>query len=154
QAIALANKFVAVTASIFATAVWFAALAVSKIRPIRELGLWVAVGLLITWVTVFTLFPALQRLLNTPTQKERKVAGQWFNTFVRFLPPWSYRWRWLLVPGSLLLCGAGAVALFGLRGVVAPMELQTNAIEYIPHDTPLYRDTKMLEQQPHGGLSI
>jgi predicted RND superfamily exporter protein len=154
QAIALANKFVAVTASIFATAVGFAALAVSQIRPIRELGYFVAVGLLITWVTVFTLFPALQRMLNTPTQKERKVAGQWFTAFVRFLPPWSYRWRWLLVGGSLFLCAAGAVALFGLGKLIAPMELQTNAIEYIPHDTDLYRDTKLLEQQPHGGLSI
>ena len=37
QAIALANKIVAATASIFATAVGFAALAVSEIRPIREL---------------------------------------------------------------------------------------------------------------------
>jgi predicted RND superfamily exporter protein len=154
QAIALANKFVAVTASIFATAVGFAALAVSQIRPIRELGSWVAVGLVFTWITVFTLFPALQRLLNTPTQKERKVAGQWFAGFVRFLPPWSYRYRWLLVPGSLLLCGAGGVALFGLGKVVAPMELETNAVEYIPHDTPLYQDTKLLEQQAHGGLSI
>jgi uncharacterized protein len=154
HAVALANKFVAVTASIFATAVGFAALAVSKIRPIRELGLWVAVGLVFTWIAVFTLFPALQRVLNTPTQKERKVAGQWFETFVQFLPRWSYRWRWLLVPASLLSCAIGAVTLFGLPGVLTPMELQTNAIEYIPHDTQLYKDTKQLEQQPHGGLSI
>ena len=31
--------------------------------PIREMGIWVAVGLAITWVVVFTLFPALQKLL-------------------------------------------------------------------------------------------
>jgi hypothetical protein len=153
QAIALANKFVAATASIFATAVGFAALAVSEIRPIRELGLWVAAGLVLTWITVFTLFPALQKALNTPTEKERKTAGQWFVTFTRWLPFWSYRWRWLLVPGALVLCGVGAIALFGIPGLLKPMELQTNAIEYIPHDSALYKDTKKLEEQI-AGLSI
>jgi predicted RND superfamily exporter protein len=153
QAHALANKFVAATASIFATAVGFAALAVSEIRPIRELGLWVAAGLVITWITVFTLFPALQRALNTPTEKERKTAGQWFAKFVMWLPGWSYRWRWVLVPGSLVLCGVGAVALFGIPGVIKPMELQTNAVEYIPHESQLYKDTKRLEEQI-SGLSI
>ncbi|HEX8952386.1 MAG TPA: MMPL family transporter, partial [Polyangia bacterium] len=153
QAIALANKFVAATASIFATAVGFAALAVSEIRPIRELGLWVAAGLVLTWITVFTLFPALQKVLHTPTELERKTAGQWFVGFVRWLPPWSYRWRWLLVPGAILLCGVGAIALFGIPGLLKPMELQTNAIEYIPHDSALYKDTKKLEENI-AGLSI
>ncbi|MCU1283507.1 MAG: putative rane protein [bacterium] len=153
QAEALANKFVAATASIFATAVGFAALAVSEIRPIRELGLWVAAGLVLTWITVFTLFPALQKVLKTPTEKERKTAGQWFVTFTQWLPYWSYRWRWLLVPGALLLCAVGAIALFGIPGLIKPMELQTNAIEYIPHDSALYKDTKKLEEQI-AGLSI
>ncbi len=153
QAIALANKFVAATASIFATAVGFAALAVSEIRPIRELGLWVAAGLVLTWITVFTLFPALQKVLHTPTELERKTAGQWFVSFVRWLPPWSYRWRWLLVPGALVLCAVGAIALFGIPRALKPMELQTNAIEYIPHDSALYQDTKKLEEQI-AGLSI
>ena len=147
QTIALANKFVAATASIFATAVGFAALAVSEIRPIRELGLWVAAGLVITWITVFTLFPALQKALNTPTELERKTAGQWFVAFTRWLPGWSYRWRWLLVPSALVLCAVGAIALFGIPGLIKPMELQTNAIEYIPHDSPLYKDTKKLEEE-------
>jgi predicted RND superfamily exporter protein len=153
QALALANKFVAATASIFATAVGFAALAVSEIRPIRELGLWVDAGLVLTWITVFTLFPALQKTLNTPTEKERKTAGQWFVTFTRWLPYWSYRWRWLLVPGALVLCAVGAIALFGIPGLLKPMELQTNAIEYIPHDSALYKDTKKLEENI-AGLSI
>ena len=153
QARALANKFVAATASIFATAVGFAALSVSEIRPIRELGLWVAAGLVLTWFNVFTLFPALQKILRTPTEKERKVAGQWFLRFLEWLPLWSYRWRWLLVPGALLMCVIGAVALFGIPGLIRPMQLETNAVEYIPHDSPLYKDTKYLEQQI-AGLSV
>jgi predicted RND superfamily exporter protein len=153
---ALHNKFLACTASVFATAVGFAALAVSEIRPIREMGIWVAVGLAFTWVIVFTLFPALQKAFNAPTQKERKVAGQWFQKLTDWLPVFSYRWRWLLVPGSLLLCGVGAISLFGLRWAhipYDPMKLETNALEYINHDTNLYKDTKRLEEVL-GGLSI
>jgi uncharacterized protein len=150
---ALKNKFLACTASVFATAVGFAPLAVSKIRPIREMGIWVAVGLVFTWIILFTLYPALVKVLNAPTATERKVAGAWIDRLAAWLPLWSYRWRWLLVPSSLLLCGVGAIALFGFPGVVKPMKLETNALEYINHDTSLYRDTKTMEEAI-GGLSV
>jgi hypothetical protein len=153
QIFALVNKFLACTASIFATAVGFAALAVSKIRPVREMGIWVAIGLLFTWVVVFTLFPALQRILKTPTSQERKVAGQWFLHFCAWLPRWSYTYRKVLVPGSLVLCGVGIVALFGIPGVLPGMELQTKTLEYISHDSALYKDTKQLEKVI-AGLSM
>ncbi len=142
QVFALTNKFVACTASIFATAVGFAALMVSDIRPIHEMGLWVAVGLALAWVVVCTLFPALQKVLRTPTQQERRVAGQWFLRFAAWLPRWSYRWRWPLVGSALGLGGLGAVALLGLPGVVAPMRILTDPVEYMNHASPLYRDIK------------
>ncbi|MGH7896022.1 MAG: MMPL family transporter, partial [Candidatus Binatia bacterium] len=110
QIFALANKFTACTASIFAAAVGFAALAVSRIRPVREMGLWVAGGMVITWIVVFTLFPALQRILRTPTQRHQRVAARWFPSLMDGLPGFSYRWRWVLVPASIALCAAGAIA--------------------------------------------
>ena len=153
QVFALTNKFVACTASIFATAVGFAALMVSNIRPIFEMGLWVAVGLVFAWVIVFTLFPALQTLLQTPTQHERRVAGVWFDTFTVWLPRFSYRWRWFLVTTALALSVLGAVALFGAPGLVAPMPVLTDPVQYMDHDSPLYRDIKHL-QPVIPGLSI
>jgi predicted RND superfamily exporter protein len=154
QIFALENKFAACTASIFATAAGFAALYVSKIRPIREMGLWVAIGLGFTWVVVFTLFPALQRILRTPTRAmatgHAHEAGSRFARFTAWLPRWSYHWRWTLVPGSLALCAVGAGALFGVPGWLEPMSLQTNALEYIPHKSTLYRDTKQLEAKIPG----
>src|SRR5581483_1724629 len=153
QIFALCNKFLACTASVFATAVGFAALAVSQIRPIREMGIWVAIGLVFTWITVFTLFPALQKILNTPTQQERKVAGQWLTRMAGWLPRFSYRWRWLLVPSSLLLCALGAISLFGIPGHLAPMDLKTDALEYMDHDSQVYKDMRRLEKAM-AGLSV
>lgn len=144
QVFALTNKFVACTASIFATAVGFAALLVSSIRPIREMGIWVAVGLVFTWIVVFTLFPALQKLLKTPTQQDQRVAGEWFVRFASWLPGFSYRWRWSLVGSALVLCVVGVVSLFGVPGLVAPMRLLTDPVEYISHSSTLYQDIKQL----------
>src|SRR6202166_865122 len=88
---ALANKFLPCTASMFATAIGFAALAVSDIRPIRQMGLWTASGLLVAWVGCFTLFPALQSLLRTPTRTARASAGRRFARFVEFWIPFTAR---------------------------------------------------------------
>ncbi len=153
QIFALDNKFVACTASIFATLVGFAALAVSAIRPIREMGVWVAVGLFFTWIIVFTLFPALQKILKTPTSGEQKVAGAFFIHFTRWLPRASYDYRFALVVAALGLMACGAVALFGLKGVVDPMALLIDPVEYVNHDSDLYRDTKFV-QKTLPGLSI
>ena len=142
---ALENKFVACTASIFATLVGFAALAVSDIRPIREMGIWVAVGLLMTWVVVFTLFPVLQHVLRTPTSVERRVAGAWFLRLTEWLPRATYRLRWPLVVGALLLCVAGAIALFGAPGIAAPMRPLVNPIEYVDDRSNVYADTRRIE---------
>jgi len=153
QVFALENKFLPCTASIFATAVGFAALAVSKIRPIREMGIWVAVALLLTWVVVFTLFPALQRIFAAPTQQQRKVAGQWFLGFTAWLPGFTYRRRWPLVAISLALWTWGAAAVFGIPGWIAPMPLRTDSLDYINRDTDLYRDHRRLENLL-SGLSV
>src|ERR1700688_844080 len=93
---ALANKFLPCTASLFATAVGFAALAISDIRPVREMGVWTASGLIVAWVGCFTLFPALQSLLKTPVRTvrtERASAGTVFPRFVDFLVPATQRYR-------------------------------------------------------------
>jgi uncharacterized protein len=153
QVFALVNKFVACTASIFATLVGFAALSVSEIRPVRQMGVWVAVGLFFTWIIVFTLFPALQKILRTPTSQEKQVAGAFFVRFTRWLPRKSYAARYWLVGASLILMGAGAVALFGLPGAVDPMKLLIDPVEYVNHDSDLYRDTKFV-QKTLPGLSI
>jgi predicted RND superfamily exporter protein len=153
QVFALRNKFVAVTASIFATGTGFAALAVSEIRPIREMGIWVAVGLAFSWVIVFTLFPALQKALRTPTRAERAGAGASFERLAEALPGWSWRWRWPLVAGAVGLTALGAVSLFGLPGLLAPMPVHTDPVEYLDPDSTLYRDIRRLSPLTPG-LSV
>jgi uncharacterized protein len=150
QVFTLCNKFLPCTASIFAAAVGFAALAVSGIRPIREMGFWVAAGMVITWLTSFTLFPALERLLSTPTHTERKTAGAHWPRIVDRLPQITYRWRRLLVSSSVLLMVFGLAALLGVPGLVEPMRLETDSLDYIDKRMPLYQDTRRFEATMSG----
>jgi uncharacterized protein len=154
QVFALANKFVATTASIAAAAIGFAALGVSGIRPIREMGLWVASALALTWVIVFTLFPALQKILATPV----RAPGEWKRLgVVRLLdalPAFTWRARRVILPASALLMLAGAIALAGVPGRVAPMTLETDALAYIDPSTPLARDMRRFEASISGLSSV
>ncbi|HET7756743.1 MAG TPA: MMPL family transporter, partial [Steroidobacteraceae bacterium] len=105
---ALADKFLPCTASILATAVGFAALAVSDIRPVREMGLWTASGLLAAWIASFTLFPALQSLLRVPAARAARTPGSaWFAAFATVLVPFTRRYRWVLVASAIAVMAAG-----------------------------------------------
>jgi predicted RND superfamily exporter protein len=149
QARVLANKFLPCTASMFATAVGFAALAVSEIRPVREMGLWTACGLIVAWVSCFTLFPALQSLLRVPMRSGSVPAGKWFPAFVDALVPATRRYRWPLVVGAVILMLCGATALFGIPGKLAPLKLETDALTYVNPSERVAQDTRRFEQS-HG----
>jgi predicted RND superfamily exporter protein len=149
---ALTNKFLPSTASMFATAVGFAALAVSDIRPVREMGIWTACGLVIAWVGCFTLFPALQSLLRAPLRLERAAAGKWFGRFVNYMVPATRRYRWTFVTLALLLMLCGAAALFGIPGELPALTLETDALSYVNPDLRIAQDTRRFENS--NGLDV
>jgi predicted RND superfamily exporter protein len=149
---ALANKFLPSTASMFATAVGFGALAVSDIRPVREMGIWTACGLIIAWVGCFTLFPALQSLLRTPMRSQRATAGKWFPRFVEFLVPATRRYRWIFVLGAVVLMLCGAAALFGIPGQLAPLALETDPLTYVNPGERVAQDTRHFQES--NGLDV
>jgi predicted RND superfamily exporter protein len=149
---ALANKFLPCTASMFATAVGFAALAVSDIRPVREMGLWTAGGVIVAWIGCFTLFPALQSLLRAPRLSVTSGDGKRFSAFVDFMVPATRRYRWPMVAFALVVMLCGAAALFGIPGRLAPLQLETDALTYVnPHER-VAQDTRRFEAT--NGLDV
>jgi predicted RND superfamily exporter protein len=146
---ALANKFLPVTASSVAAVLGFAALAVSRIRPIREMGIWTAVGLAISWVVAFTLFPALQKLLSTPSGQAARIRTGIYDRLAAGLPGLTYRWRWPLVVGALSLAAAGGVALLGL-GPIPPMHVGVDSLDYVDPSLAIHRDMVFFRQHVSG----
>jgi predicted RND superfamily exporter protein len=149
---ALANKFLPCTASMFATAVGFAALAVSDIRPVREMGMWTACGLIGAWVACFTLFPALQSLLRAPRRASAAAQEKWFVSFVEVLVPATQRYRWFLVAGAVLVMLCGAASLFGIPGKLEPLQLETDALTYVNPLERVAQDTRQFEKA--NGLDV
>ena len=149
---ALANKFLPCTASMFATSVGFAALTVSDIRPVREMGLWTACGLIGAWVACFTLFPALQSVLRAPRRLDATTDEKWFGKFVDVLVPATRRYRWFLVAGAVIIMLCGATSLFGIPGKLAPLELETDALTYVNPREPVAQDTRQFVQT--NGLDV
>jgi uncharacterized protein len=140
QAFALANKFLPVTASTVAAVLGFGALAVSRIRPVREMGVWTAVGLGLGWIAAFTLFPALQKVLRTPTWRSGAIRTRYYDRLSEVLPVFTWRFRWPLVVGALVVSATGAVALFGFPGLVAPMSVGVDSLDYVDADLPIHKD--------------
>jgi uncharacterized protein len=150
QIFALANKFLPVTASSVAAVLGFAALSVSKIRPIREMGMWTAAGLALSWVVAFTLFPALQRVLRTPTGRTVPIRTRIYDRLAAAVPGFTFRWRWALLVGSLLLAGAGLAALFGVPGQLTPMKVGVDSLDYVDPSLPIHRDMVFFRQHVSG----
>ncbi len=140
QLAALRNKLLPVTASTFAAVLGFAALSVSKVRPIRELGIWTALGLAISWLVAFTLFPALQLVLRTPTGTAGAARRGLYQRVAAEVPAFAFRHRRRLVAAVLLLCIAGAAALFGIPGWLRPMSVGVDTLTYMDASLPLRQD--------------
>jgi hypothetical protein len=147
---ALANKFLPVTASSVAAVLGFGALAVSRIRPIRQMGLWTAAGLALAWVVAFTLFPALQKVLRTPTGRTVPIRTALYDRVAEALPGLTFRWRWPLVVGALSMSAAGLVALFGIPGRLPSMPLGVDALDYIDPGLPLHQDMVFFREHVSG----
>ena len=115
------------------------------------MGLWTASGLLVTWVCCFTLFPALQKLLRTPTRRERALAGAWLLRSAEAIP----RVVVPLAPSRscsrrFALAAAGAAALFGVPGLLRPMPLETDPLDYIPAHAAVAEDARFFEARVAG----
>lgn len=150
---ALANKLLPVTASLLAAALGFAALAVSPIRPVREMGLWTAAGLALSWVVAFAVFPALQKVLRTPTGRSVSVRAGAYDAIAAALPGFTWRWRWPLLAGALALGAAGAVAVAGIPGHLAPMRVGVDPLDYVDPRLPIHRDLVFFLRNV-GGIDV
>lgn len=150
---ALADKFLPVTVSSIAAILGFAALAISPIRPVREMGLWTALGLALSWLVSFTLFPALQRMFHTPTDHVVAVRSAFYDRLADAIPGVSYRLRWVLLIGSLVLSALGVAALFGVPGYVKPVQVSIEGLDYIDPELDIYRDMTFFRDHI-GGLNV
>lgn len=144
------------------TAVGFLSLAVSRVTPVRSLGLWAAAGLLATTAAAFLVLPVLLADGDDEGDEgDEEESGDGETTssgggdrFVRNVgrhgrawAEWAIRRRaWVL--GLALLLGVGAIA--GLPAI----EVESNALNYLPPEHPLRAGIEELEARGVGVAAL
>ncbi|MEM1179243.1 MAG: MMPL family transporter [Acidobacteriota bacterium] len=114
------------------TSVGFASLMVSDVAPVRSLGGWAALGLLLATVAAFTALPALVLWLRGKPTTASATGGfegrasRWGATGAKF----AVRNRPLVVGGLIAISGLAALGLPQLR-------VESNALHYLAPDHPL-----------------
>lgn len=136
------------------TAVGFASLALSPVRPVHSLGLWAAIGLLLLTVAAFVSLPVL---LATLGRRGRRRSGRDVETsseheersraLGRRWAAWAVRNR-TVVLGTVL-----ALTVLALLGVPR-LRLESNAVRYLAPDHPLRVGIEDLEARGVGVAAL
>ena len=125
------------------TAAGLAALAFAEIVPVRNLGLFGALGVLISFLLVFTFLPASQLLLGarrTLAEHGPKVPGR--------APPlrvveWLLRARWPILASSVALAVVSCVG-------ISRISVESHILSFFAEEHELVRATRAIEESITG----
>ncbi len=130
------------------TLVGFTSLTVSPILPVRALGVWFGIGILLMTAAAFTFYPAI--LLAWPDPPTRKTPGSLEPAIHRLGERWA---RWAIRWRRPLLATLGlsmVVALAGSRR----LSVESNALHYLATDHPLRVAVEELEAAGIGSTAV
>ncbi|MDH3220742.1 MAG: MMPL family transporter [Gammaproteobacteria bacterium] len=122
------------------TMVAFGSLLVSDIRPVIDFGWMMVIGIIVSFVLAFTLFPAALMLLprlNTPVKKD--LTGKVTASIARFI---QHRTRATL----LIFAGLIVVALTG----IPRLSVENRFIDYYKDDTEIYQGMTLIDTKLGG----
>ncbi len=130
------------------TAAGFLSLLVSPIRPVRQMGLLAACGVLIAFVVTIFLVPVVLSLLPAPPPDalQRHRRGPLARLLARLAGGTPRRW-WASV-----LVATGLVA--GAAVGIANMRVGTNMLEFFTADDPVRRSTERVDELIGGSVSV
>jgi predicted RND superfamily exporter protein len=142
------------------TLVGFASLAVSRVGPVHDLGIWAGVGIAAMILLAFVLYPALLSLMLRPGSvrdgsghapgggsRGDRPFERWFQRSGRRWAEWAARRRlWVLGGASIFTL----LALAGLPRV----ELETNALHYLSPNHPARAGIEELETHGTGTSTV
>jgi predicted RND superfamily exporter protein len=117
------------------TIIAFASLVVSDIKPVMDFGWMMTMGLVVVFVTSFTLFPSLLLILGKRPLK--RVESEHYP-FTEMLSRFTER------HGALVLAISVATAVLGVAGVQR-LEVENSFIDYFHDDTEIYQGLKLID---------
>lgn len=125
------------------TAIGLLSLLTSQLKPVRDFGMYSAVGSIIGVCAVLYLLPALIQLIPFNPPKLHEVDSSKWEAFGR----WCCRKRHWIVWGYTL---ATLVCVVGLKW----FRTETKVIRYFPADAPIVQDYNFLEENLAGIVPV
>ena len=135
------------------TIIGFGSLVFSGIKPVIDFGWMMSIGLAVTFVTAFTLFPSIVLLLGrTPRHKHSGAGGaperpDSESTFARGIT------RGLALAaerrGGWVLAAAGVLLALGALGA-ARLTVENSFVDYFSDDTEIYRGLALIDRELGG----
>lgn len=146
---ALALKWKPCWYAILTTLIGFAAFLPSNMRTVRDLGTFVAIGVLIAYAISMTLFPILFDWLKPPLPKSKAPGAfaKGVSALLSRLPELTRRARFVIVPLSLVL---GVLAYLAY----AAMDMETDTLSYLSPKSQVFQDTTYVQEHLMGLMSL
>ncbi|OQX87225.1 MAG: hypothetical protein B6D55_04090 [Candidatus Omnitrophica bacterium 4484_70.2] len=136
------------------TAIGFFSLTVSKVSPVRELGLVAGVGVFFAFVVTFTFLPALVKkfaLLNKYNSIFRKKESLFFkdkiDSFLIKIGRFNENFSIPILIFTIILV---SLSLWGVRKI----KVETNILEFFAKSTPIYKATTFIDKKLGGVYSL
>lgn len=126
------------------TVAGFSSLAVSGNRPVMDFGIFMGMGVALSFVISFTLLPAALRFVSG--RRERARPPERFAVF-RTLGNAVLEYRWGILVVSVALVGASIVG-------VARIKVETKFIDYFDDESDIYQGLAFIDQEMGGTTSL
>ena len=123
----------------------FSSLVFSGIQPVIDFGRMMSLGLLVTFITSFTLFPAILLLLQPPVPVQRNRSA-----------PGGAHTLWSTIPlhhgSAVITCVVflSAIAAFG----IGRLNVENSFVNYFSEDTNLFRGLTLIDNQLGGTTTL
>ncbi len=129
------------------TSVGFFSLLVSRIEPVRQLGIVAGIGVLFALVITFTLLPSLlvlfPNMISTLKPKMEDKRGSFVDLFLEKIAVYTQRFGIYIVGFSVL---AVAVSVFFAMRI----KTETSMINYFKKTTEVYKSTVFIQERLGG----
>ncbi len=122
------------------TIIGFSSLVLSNIKPVRDFGWMMSIGLAVAFLTSFSLFPAILMLLRKP-KAEHPSRSQ--------VPLTAALARLTERHGTAILVIAGLLAIASGVGI-SRLTVENSFIDYFRKDTEIYRGMKLIDDKLGG----
>lgn len=125
------------------TSIGFLTLMTASIKPVREFGLYIAIGVFFAYIIAFTLLPSILYFLKLPQITSQMHLKQKWNRYLGNVFIWVLRHKRLVIGLTFLL------TLISIIGIVQ-IKVNTYLIEDLPEGDPLKQNFLFFDQK-YGG---